>query len=110
MDQIIRIGIDTSKQIFQLHGVNAAEANNLSGTTRDSLSQPRRHGRSIHMLDLSAKERLDQLRLDSLVIGLVPQVHELTWIPFKIVKLSPRDPVEEAQTRPIVDEGMHARC
>ena len=25
MDQIIRIGMDTSKQIFQLHGVNAAE-------------------------------------------------------------------------------------
>jgi transposase len=26
MDQIIRIGIDTSKSVFQLHGVNAAEA------------------------------------------------------------------------------------
>ncbi len=26
MDQIIRIGMDTSKHIFQLHGVNAAEA------------------------------------------------------------------------------------
>lgn len=25
MDQIIRIGMDTSKHIFQLHGVNAAE-------------------------------------------------------------------------------------
>lgn len=25
MDQIIRIGMDTSKQVFQLHGVNAAE-------------------------------------------------------------------------------------
>lgn len=25
MDQIIRIGIDTSKHIIQLHGVNAAE-------------------------------------------------------------------------------------
>ena len=25
MDQIIRIGLDTSKQNFQLHGVNAAE-------------------------------------------------------------------------------------
>lgn len=25
MDQVIRIGMDTSKQIFQLHGVNAAE-------------------------------------------------------------------------------------
>lgn len=25
MDQIIRIGLDTSKSIFQLHGVNAAE-------------------------------------------------------------------------------------
>lgn len=25
MDQIIRIGIDTSKHVFQLHGVNAAE-------------------------------------------------------------------------------------
>ncbi len=24
MEQIIRIGMDTSKQIFQLHGVNAA--------------------------------------------------------------------------------------
>src|SRR3954462_7820744 len=26
VDQIIRIGMDTSKHIFQLHGVNAAEA------------------------------------------------------------------------------------
>ncbi len=26
MDQIIRIGMDTSKHVFQLHGVNAAEA------------------------------------------------------------------------------------
>ena len=26
MDQISRIGMDTSKHIFQLHGVNAAEA------------------------------------------------------------------------------------
>src|SRR5580700_8829083 len=26
MEQVIRIGMDTSKQIFQLHGVNAAEA------------------------------------------------------------------------------------
>jgi transposase len=26
VDQIIRIGIDTSKHVFQLHGVNAAEA------------------------------------------------------------------------------------
>lgn len=26
MDQVIRIGMDTSKHIFQLHGVNAAEA------------------------------------------------------------------------------------
>ena len=25
MDQIIRIGMDTSKHVFQLHGVNAAE-------------------------------------------------------------------------------------
>lgn len=25
MDQIIRIGMDTSKQVFQLHGVNTAE-------------------------------------------------------------------------------------
>lgn len=25
MEQIIRIGMDTSKHIFQLHGVNAAE-------------------------------------------------------------------------------------
>ena len=25
MEQITRIGMDTSKQIFQLHGVNAAE-------------------------------------------------------------------------------------
>jgi transposase len=25
VDQIIRIGIDTSKHVFQLHGVNAAE-------------------------------------------------------------------------------------
>ena len=25
MDQIIRIGMDTSKNVFQLHGVNAAE-------------------------------------------------------------------------------------
>ena len=25
MDQISRIGMDTSKHIFQLHGVNAAE-------------------------------------------------------------------------------------
>ena len=25
MEQIIRIGIDTSKHVFQLHGVNAAE-------------------------------------------------------------------------------------
>lgn len=25
MEQIIRIGLDTSKRIFQLHGVNAAE-------------------------------------------------------------------------------------
>ncbi len=25
MDKIIRIGIDTSKHVFQLHGVNAAE-------------------------------------------------------------------------------------
>ena len=25
MEQIIRIGMDTSKQIFQLHGVDAAE-------------------------------------------------------------------------------------
>jgi transposase len=25
VDQIIRIGMDTSKQVFQLHGVNAAE-------------------------------------------------------------------------------------
>ena len=26
MEQIIRIGMDTSKHVFQLHGVNAAEA------------------------------------------------------------------------------------
>ena len=26
MDQISRIGMDTSKHVFQLHGVNAAEA------------------------------------------------------------------------------------
>lgn len=26
MDQISRIGLDTSKHVFQLHGVNAAEA------------------------------------------------------------------------------------
>ena len=25
MDQVIRIGMDTSKHVFQLHGVNAAE-------------------------------------------------------------------------------------
>lgn len=25
MEQIIRIGMDTSKHVFQLHGVNAAE-------------------------------------------------------------------------------------
>jgi transposase len=25
MDQVVRIGMDTSKHIFQLHGVNAAE-------------------------------------------------------------------------------------
>jgi len=25
MDKIIRIGMDTSKTVFQLHGVNAAE-------------------------------------------------------------------------------------
>ena len=25
MDKIVRIGMDTSKQVFQLHGVNAAE-------------------------------------------------------------------------------------
>ena len=25
MDRIIRIGIDTSKHVFQFHGVNAAE-------------------------------------------------------------------------------------
>ncbi|MFC0808311.1 IS110 family transposase, partial [Ensifer sp. P24N7] len=25
MEQIIRIGMDTSKSVFQLHGVNAAE-------------------------------------------------------------------------------------
>ncbi len=29
MDKLIRIGMDTSKQIFQLHGVNAAEAPGL---------------------------------------------------------------------------------
>ena len=29
MDQISRIGMDTSKHIFQLHGVNAAEASVL---------------------------------------------------------------------------------
>ena len=26
MDQIIRIGMDTSKHVFQLHGVNAARS------------------------------------------------------------------------------------
>lgn len=29
MEQIIRIGMDTSKSVFQLHGVNAAEHQRL---------------------------------------------------------------------------------
>ena len=36
MDQISRIGMDTSKHVFQLHGVNAAEA---AGSAQETAAQ-----------------------------------------------------------------------
>ena len=52
MEQFIRVGMDTSKHVFQLHGVNAA------GVEEDSLSERRLPGVDVGT-DADVSELLD---------------------------------------------------